>query len=257
MNSTQDREAVRIQEEERRQQEEGKLDIQGVLCEIQVALRALQVQIEDRDRRWSEDVLEAVRAPAREEAPPNVQVCLDGLSTALTAEVQMLIGEVDRLREERRNIQYELGYLMTVKARYGPGGEFYPHWRPPMPGYGGPDAPPPPPNEPGPTCPAWHTIPHNTRRIRRPRPDQPPPSEPGPVPMGQHVHSWGAWNPNPALAPTPPSIEPRLIVPDEGSPGLFGPRSFRSSPVNTEPVPCAFLGHLAFKPCSGTYAAVD
>ena len=34
---------------------------------------------------------------------------------------------------------------------------------------------------------------------------------------------------NPALAPTPPSVEPHLLVPDRGSPGLFGPRSPRDS----------------------------
>jgi hypothetical protein len=31
------------------------------------------------------------------------------------------------------------------------------------------------------------------------------------------------------MAPTPPSHEPTLIVPDRGSPGLFGPRSPRDS----------------------------
>ena len=35
---------------------------------------------------------------------------------------------------------------------------------------------------------------------------------------------------NPALAPTPPSVEPALLVPARGSPGLFGPRSPRDSP---------------------------
>ena len=34
---------------------------------------------------------------------------------------------------------------------------------------------------------------------------------------------------HPHLAPTPPSVEPTLLVPDRGSPGLFGPRSPRDS----------------------------
>ena len=34
---------------------------------------------------------------------------------------------------------------------------------------------------------------------------------------------------DPQLAPTPPSVEPTLLVPNRGSPGLFGPRTPRSS----------------------------
>ncbi|KAG2366333.1 hypothetical protein BDR07DRAFT_1480198 [Suillus spraguei] len=237
----QDREADRIQEEERRLREEGKPDIQVVLDELtrqnnemREALRALSEDWQIEGERRHEHTLEAVRATAREQVPFNVQVYLDEFSKALATEVRMLLGEVGKLREERRNIQHELGYLMMMKAKYGPGGEFDPDWKPPMPGPGGPDvppppeAPPPPPEEPGPARPAWRTLPRSTRRIRKPRPDQPPPPEPGPAPIRQPVHSWVTWHPNPALAPTPPSIEPNLIVPDQGSPGLFGPRSPRS-----------------------------
>jgi hypothetical protein len=39
--------------------------------------------------------------------------------------------------------------------------------------------------------------------------------------------TWPAADPN--LAPTPPSHEPTLLVPDSTSPGLFGPRSPRDS----------------------------
>ncbi|KAG2136050.1 hypothetical protein DEU56DRAFT_367159 [Suillus clintonianus] len=92
-----------------------------------------------------------------------------------------------------------------------------------------PEAPPPPPDEPINARPAWRTMPRNTRRIRKQRPDQPPAPEPGPAAIRPPVHSWATWHPNPAMAPTPPSIEPNLIVPDQGSPGLFGPRSPRSS----------------------------
>jgi hypothetical protein len=35
---------------------------------------------------------------------------------------------------------------------------------------------------------------------------------------------------DPTLAPSPPSVEPTLLVLDRGSPGLFGPRSPRDSP---------------------------
>jgi hypothetical protein len=81
----------------------------------------------------------------------------------------------------------ELGYLMCMKSKYGPGGEFDPDWcvllypwlldpificyRKPPTGPGGPggppaDAPPPrgPPEEPSPAKPAWRTV---TRRNSR------------------------------------------------------------------------------------------
>ncbi|KAJ7790543.1 hypothetical protein B0H14DRAFT_2939289, partial [Mycena olivaceomarginata] len=36
----------------------------------------------------------------------------------------------------------------------------------------------------------------------------------------------------PNIAPTPPSVEPILLVPDSASPGLFGPRSPRDNPYS-------------------------
>ncbi|OAX31810.1 hypothetical protein K503DRAFT_870477 [Rhizopogon vinicolor AM-OR11-026] len=237
----QDREADRIQEEERRLQEEGKPDIQAVLdhlnqqnAEMREMLDILSENWRNDDERRHQETLEAVRATAREQVPFNIQNYLDEFSKALATEVRMLLGEVGKLREERRNIQHELGYLMMMKAKYGPGGEFDPEWKPAMPGPGGPDVPPPPeppappPEEHMPSRPAWRTVPRGTRRIRKPRPDQPPPPEPAPEPTRQPMHSWITWQPNPALAPTPPSIEPTLLVPT-GSPGLFGPRSPRGS----------------------------
>ncbi|KIJ29975.1 hypothetical protein M422DRAFT_53943 [Sphaerobolus stellatus SS14] len=38
----------------------------------------------------------------------------------------MLLAEVGNLREEKRNLQHELGYLMCMRSKYGPGGEFDP-----------------------------------------------------------------------------------------------------------------------------------
>lgn len=40
----------------------------------------------------------------------------------------MLLGEVGKLREEKRALQYEIGCLLTMKSKYGPGGEFDPDW---------------------------------------------------------------------------------------------------------------------------------
>lgn len=70
---------------------------------------------------------------------------LDEFSKALASEVRMLLSEVGKLREERRILQLsvvsttgslisliisssELGYLMSIKSKYGPGGDFDPDW---------------------------------------------------------------------------------------------------------------------------------
>ena len=72
--------------------------------------------------RQHEETISAVRATANEQVPYNVQgvrtiyFCLetpltptlqyiDEFSKALATEVRMLLGEVGKLREERRNIQ--------------------------------------------------------------------------------------------------------------------------------------------------------
>ncbi|KIJ65766.1 hypothetical protein HYDPIDRAFT_38965, partial [Hydnomerulius pinastri MD-312] len=176
--------------------------------------------------RQHEETINAVRATTNEQVPYNE------FSKALATEVRMLLGEVDKVREERRTIQHELGYLVIVKSKYGPGGEFDHGRKPSMPP-GTPPAPPPPPEPPAqpgeipPVRPTWRTVPQRgTRRIRRPKQEAPPPE---PVPEPRQVHDWVTWQPNPAFAPTPPSVEPPLLVPDGGSPGLFGPRSPRDS----------------------------
>jgi len=154
--------------------------------------------------------------------------------------VRMLLGEVGKLREERRSLQFELGYLMCMKSKYGPGGEFDPDWKPP--GHGGPggpggppaDQPPPeaPPEEPVQAKPAWRVVGDRQRAPRKQKkknPDAPP--APGPAPAAHpraQVTSWATWQPDPHMAPTPTSVEPTLLVPG-GSPGLFGPRSPRDS----------------------------
>ncbi|KAG1807392.1 hypothetical protein EV424DRAFT_1558524 [Suillus variegatus] len=145
-----------------------------------------------------------------------------------------------------------------------------------------PEVPPPPPDEPGSPYPSWRTL-RNTSRFRKPRPDQPPPPEPhlivpdegspglfgprtprppelDPAPTGEPVHSWVTWHPNPALAPTPPPIKPRLILSDNGSPGLFGPRTPR--PPELDPAPTGEPVHswVTWHPNPArapTYAAVD
>ncbi|KAH9829235.1 uncharacterized protein C8Q71DRAFT_443147 [Rhodofomes roseus] len=190
--------------------------------------------------RQHEETLAAVRSTASEQVPFNIQGYLDEFSRSLAAEVRMLLGEVGRLREERRNIQYELGCLLTMKSKMGPGGEFDPEWRPPTGACardgqpaGPSEAPPeaPPPDEPPqPARPAWRSVmQRGSRRSRRSQAAPPPPPEPVPE-VRPPIESWATWQPNAQFVPTPPPNPPTtLLVPDQSSPGLFGPRSPRSS----------------------------
>ncbi|KAG6380162.1 hypothetical protein JVT61DRAFT_8251 [Boletus reticuloceps] len=228
--------AAREREEEQRQANEGKPGIEQVMEELQrqnaeqrELLNSLSESWRADSTRQHQETINAVRATANEQVPYNVQGYLDEFSKALAAEVRMLLGEVGKLREERRNIQHELGYLLMLKAKYGPGGEFDSEWKPPM-APGAPPPPPPPPDVPAPedmppSRPAWRTVQQRSSRRSRKRQEVAP--EPPPEP--RQAHSWVTWQPNPALAPTPPSVEPTLLVPDRGSPGLFGPRSPRDS----------------------------
>lgn len=181
--------------------------------------------------RHHQETVDAVRQTANEQVPFNVQGYLDEFSKALASEVRILLGEVGKLREERRGLQHEIGFLLTTKSKYGPGGEFDADWAPPS---AAPPPPPPPPEpmpppEVPPARPGWRTV--NVRPSKKKKRDSgPPPAAPppGPDPRAQ-VRSWAQWQPEPHLVPTPPSIEPQLLVPDQGSPGLFGPRSPRGS----------------------------
>ncbi|KAF8958935.1 hypothetical protein BDZ97DRAFT_1761747 [Flammula alnicola] len=108
------------------------------------------------------ETIEAVRSTANEQVPFNVQGYLDEFSRALATEVRMLLGEVGKIREERRALQHEIGDLLCMKAKYGPGGEYEPDWKPP-----GPPPGPPPPDMPPmpdiadvqpPVKPAWRSV---------------------------------------------------------------------------------------------------
>ncbi|KAH7890517.1 hypothetical protein F5I97DRAFT_37605 [Phlebopus sp. FC_14] len=118
------------------------------------------------------------------------------------------------------------------ESKYEPGGEFHPDWESPMPRGPPPDAPqpppevPPPPEDIQPARPAWRSVRPRRARIWKLKPEAPPPE---PVAEPRQATSWGTRQPNAAFAPTPPSVEPTLFVSDRGSPGLFGPRSPRSS----------------------------
>ncbi|KAF7367072.1 PH domain-containing protein [Mycena sanguinolenta] len=204
--------------------EEGKPGIEKVIEEIvrqNAEQREFLTALSDTWRadytRQHEETINVVRSTAREQVDFNVQGYLDEFSKTLASEMRMLLGEVGKLREERRALQHELGYLLGIKSKYGPGGEFEPEWKPAP---GGPPldpGPPPPPPDLPQAKPGWRT--HKTRKKDA---ASPPPPVPGPDPRHQ---SWATWQPDPNLAPTPPAHEPTLLVPEVSSPGLFGPRS--------------------------------
>ncbi|KDQ13822.1 hypothetical protein BOTBODRAFT_55844 [Botryobasidium botryosum FD-172 SS1] len=201
------------------------------------------------------EILEAVRATALEQVPFNVQKYLDEFSRALSAEVRMLLKEVGRLREEKRALLHEIGFLLSTKGKYGTGGEFDPdQWKPIV-------VTPPRMREPAPSLaeepelakPAWRPseMPKKPRRMQptpapataptpmpmpmpmsmpMPTAAPQPPVAPVSAPMAEHPTSWVSWKPNPLLAPTPVPTEraPNVSV-QERAPGLFGPRSPRDS----------------------------
>ncbi|KAI0050275.1 hypothetical protein FA95DRAFT_1487620, partial [Auriscalpium vulgare] len=219
--------------------------IEAVLQELReenAKLRELFQQFQDTwtadNNRQHEELLETIRTTANERIPFNVQGYLDEFSKSLAAEVRMLLGEVGKLREEKRAIEHEMGMLLILRSKYGPGGEFEPDWKPPtpfapqpQPEAGPPDAPPPPPE---PARPAWRTLPTRGGRRTRKKSEVPPP---GPVVEAQQLDprvdprfaqgqvppragSWATW-----LRTVPVT----LLAPEAPAVGLFGPRSPRDS----------------------------
>ncbi|KAI6020218.1 hypothetical protein BKA83DRAFT_4297790 [Pisolithus microcarpus] len=195
---------------------EGKPGIEQVIddlarqtAEQRELLNALSETWRKDNQRQHEELINAVRATANEQVPCNLQGYLAEFS-------QAILGEVGELREERRAIQHEVGLLLTMRAKYSPGGEFYGDWQA-MGGDPLPDVPPQP------QAAARSTVNHQTtKRIQKQKSVQRPEAE-AEIPPSRHTQSWATWHPNPTLVPTPPSVEPRLLVLDCQSPGSPGP----------------------------------
>jgi len=151
---------------------------------------------------------------------------MNDFTKALASEVRILLAEVGKLRDERRQLQYEIAELMAVKSKHG--GDFAPEWRPkieapPV------EAPPPPPpaieDEPSQARPGWRVVQKRPERraIKGKQPAPAPPPVPVPPqiaePPRQELPAWAQWRPNPLLAPTPLSAPASPAPP----PGLFGP----------------------------------
>lgn len=134
-----DMERDRSKSEDRRR--ESQESLQKIIEELRaenLQQRELLTTLRADCERHNCELIEAVRSTANEQVSFNVQRYLDDFSRALATEVRMLLGEVGRIREERRALQHEIGELLKIKSKYGPGGKFEPDWTPP----GQPSLPP-------------------------------------------------------------------------------------------------------------------
>ncbi|KAF8468758.1 hypothetical protein JB92DRAFT_1980297 [Gautieria morchelliformis] len=217
-------------------------------------------------KRLHTETLETIKFIANVQVPFDVQEYLNQFSLALANEVRMLLGEVGKLREEKRDLQYELGCLLCTRSKYGPGGEFDPAWRefilsrhlcaygyclrkpvvrpyvrgdgggPPFPG--GPLPPEPVSRLPNPLGAMFIRRPSKlSKRQKRQQAEAEEAAAAGGPSGGpeNRTMSWATWQPKPGYAPTPPSQEPELVAPERPM-GLFGPRSSNSFAPNIETV---------------------
>ncbi|KAJ3795762.1 hypothetical protein GGU11DRAFT_817468 [Lentinula aff. detonsa] len=177
-------------------------------------------------------------------APPKY---LNDFSKALAGEVRILLEEVGKLRDERRQLQLQLSVsseiaeLMAVKSKHSMGGQYAPpEWvakqLEPPPAPLPEELAPPAPLQPA--APGWRTI--HKRPERRPKSTKsiepqasPPPALPAPHPhmAGPSALAWTQWRPNPLLSPAPRQGTPAPFpgaaapAPPLSRGGLFGPPS--------------------------------
>ncbi|PVG03784.1 hypothetical protein CPB86DRAFT_810354 [Serendipita vermifera] len=181
----------RIREEERRKAAE-EPNLQAVIeqlrqqnVEQQGLLVTLLNEYRDQSALHNNATVEAVRAAVAQHVPMDIKAHLNEFSKSLAEEVRLLLREVGKLREEKRNIQYEIGCMLCLKSKYGPGGEFDPEWKPttgpltggpPMPEQPGPEAPQPlQEDRPATAPPAWRTI-HQKKKAKKREQPQPAPA---------------------------------------------------------------------------------
>ncbi|TFK75643.1 hypothetical protein BDN72DRAFT_448936 [Pluteus cervinus] len=238
----------------------GKPDLQATvehLTELvgqqQEVLNQLAGAWRDDCQKHHQDTLDAIKDTAHEQVPFNVQGYLDEFSKALAVEVRMLLAEVGKMREERRVLQHELGELLRLRSKYGPGGEFNENWQPPAP----PPAPPSegPPEPPMPDIrqapPAWRSV-MRGRKKKKDQQQHAPAQQMPQAPAGSQQHpgmymprrslgmdprdqvqSWQPWHPDPANVPSPlseqPAVQPRMLHSTPESPN----NPFGHSPRNS------------------------
>ncbi|KAJ3483801.1 hypothetical protein NLJ89_g12032 [Agrocybe chaxingu] len=66
------------------------------------------------------------------QTPGSRNISMD-FTKGIATEVRYLLAEIGKLRDERRQLQYEIAELMAVKSKFSAGGEYQPDWRPPPP----------------------------------------------------------------------------------------------------------------------------
>ncbi|KAJ7594043.1 hypothetical protein C8J56DRAFT_778794, partial [Mycena floridula] len=138
-----------------------------------------------------DETLKRVAETANERIDFNVQGYLDDFSKALASEVRILLNEVGKLREERRALEHQLGELLIMKSKYGPGGEYDGNYRPPPgPGHDMPPEPPMPPEIPS-ARPAWRSV-HQRPPKKQKKKESAPPMHQGQE--RQQIQSWTAWH---------------------------------------------------------------
>ncbi|CAK5277380.1 unnamed protein product [Mycena citricolor] len=154
---------------------------------------------------------------------------INDFTKALAGEVRVLLAELGQLRDQRRNLQFEIAELMSLKSKHGAGGEYIPDWRP-EPEHHLSLTPPPPPSPPpdlAPVRPGWRVVPSAHAQRRRAKQPQRPPSPasvPPLEPPKPNVPAWAQWRPNPAMSPRPLPGMPALRAPSPPPrTGLFGP----------------------------------
>jgi len=158
-------------------------------------------------------------------APPKY---LNDFSKALASEVRILLAEVGKLRDERRQLQFEIAELMSLKSKHGAGGEYAPDWKPKPepPPPAAPAAPPAQPAAPVEAKPGWKPVYKKPERKPREPKALPPAPAPAPAPATPKPSgpSWTTWRPNPHLAQTPraPASAPLPVPPTPRPAGLFG-----------------------------------
>ncbi|KAL0581792.1 hypothetical protein V5O48_000270 [Marasmius crinis-equi] len=157
---------------------------------------------------------------------------MNDFTKVLAGEVRTLLAEVGKLREEKAQLQSEIGELMQLKSRngargIGPGGELAIYSAPP--GWGSPPpeqpAASPPPHDPSePARPAWRTVNKRQPRKKAAPPPPPVPASPAPPP---NLPAWAQWRPNPRYSPAihPGGSPIPGTPPPAARAGLFGPPS--------------------------------
>ncbi|KDR66468.1 hypothetical protein GALMADRAFT_259258 [Galerina marginata CBS 339.88] len=158
--------------------------------------------------------------------PNNRNVTMD-FTKGIAAEVRVLLAEIGKLRDERRQLQYEIAELMAVRSKFSANGEFQPEWRPPAIEAPPPEMPPAIEEAPPQAKPGWRVVHKRPERKARTQPKiTGPPAPPPPAlpePPKPEAPAWAQWRPNPLLAPTPMSSSPNSPPPPPQRSGLFGP----------------------------------